>query len=706
MVMRPYQIAATEAILKRIEIASSYKLMGTTDAGGYIWHTTGSGKTLTSFKAAQLATGMGFLDKVLFVVDRQDLDFKTMKDFNQFQKDAVSGSVSTRKLAEALDNPAARIVVTTIQKLTNFIRQNPKHPIYAAHVAIVFDECHRSLFGGMHQAITKAFKNYHQFGFTGTPIFARNAATGGNPQLKTTEQVFGRRLHAYTVVDAIRDKTVLPFKIDYVRTAREADWVSDDKVSDIDRERALLAPERISGIVDYIVEHYAAKTKRGATFKVKNRHVTGFNSILACASIPAAKAYYAELAKRDHGLKVALIYSFAINEDDPDGLLAEEDFETSGLDASSREFLDAAMAGYNSMFGTNYDTSGDKFSSYHKDVARRLENRELDLLIVVNMFLTGFDAKTLNTLWVDKKLRYHGLIQAFSRTNRILNSVKTFGQIVCFRNLEQAVNGAVSLFGDREASGLVVLKPYTEYYDDYLKKIAELGHRFPLGVRWDDQKGFVTLYGAILRLRNILASFDEFDETAWGLSPRAVQDYQSAYLDIYGELRPKQTGDAENINDDLVFEIELVKQVAIDLAAILALVQKYHDDNCQDKEIPVEIRRAIDTNPDLRSKKDLIERFIDTLSPGADVDKAWAKYVAEAKTRELDQIIAEEHLKPAETHAFMDAAFRDGYVPTAGTAITRILPPVSPFADGDARAKAKVLVIDRLREFFERFTDV
>ncbi|MCL2653841.1 MAG: type I restriction endonuclease subunit R, partial [Propionibacteriaceae bacterium] len=311
MVMRPYQIVATEAILKRIEIATNYRQMGTIDAGGYIWHTTGSGKTLTSFKTAQLATGLGYLDKVLFVVDRQDLDFKTMKDFNKFQKDAVSTTGSTRQLAERLDDPSARIVVTTIQKLANFIKQRPSHPIYSAHVAIVFDECHRSQFGDMHTAVTKAFKNYHLFGFTGTPIFARNAVTGKNPQLRTTEQVFGRQLHTYTIVDAIRDKTVLPFKIDYVRTAREADWVRDDKVSDIDRERALLAPERVAGVVDYVLDHYKSKTK-GV-----------FNSILAVASIQAAKAYYAEFAKRNHGLKVALIYSFAVNEDDPDGVLPE-----------------------------------------------------------------------------------------------------------------------------------------------------------------------------------------------------------------------------------------------------------------------------------------------------------------------------------------------------------------------------------------------
>jgi len=706
MVMRPYQIVATEAILSRIVIASNYKKMGTLEAGGYIWHTTGSGKTLTSFKTAQLATDLGFLDKVLFVVDRQDLDFKTMKDFNQFQEGAVSGSVSTKQLTECLNDPSRRIVVTTIQKLSIFIGANPKHPVYAAHVAIVFDECHRSQFGEMHTKITKAFKNYHLFGFTGTPIFSRNASTGGNPQLKTTEQAFGKRLHAYTIVDAIRDKTVLPFKIDYVRTAREADWVRDDQVTDIDRERALLAPERVAGIVDYIVDHYDAKTKRGAGFQVKGRNVDGFNSILATASIPAAKAYYAELKKRPHGLKVALIYSFAVNEQDPSGLLAEEDFDTCGLDASSREFLDAAMADYNTIFGTNYDTSGDKFSSYHKDVARRLENRELDLLIVVNMFLTGFDAKTLNTLWVDKRLRHHGLIQAFSRTNRILNSVKTFGQIVCFRNLEQAVNDSIALFGDRDASGLVVLRPYDEYYEEYLAKTAELQERFPLGAPVDDAKGFVVLYGAILRLRNILLSFDEFTEDAWGISARDLQDFQSVYLDIYGELRPKADAERENINDDLVFEIELVKQVSIGLAEILQLVQEFHDDNCSDKEIPVSIRKSVDSNPSLRSKKDLIEQFIVALSPDAGVGAAWAAFIAAAKARELDQIIADEHLKPDETRAFMEAAFRDGSVPVTGTALTRILPPVSPFAADNARASLKARVLRRLSEFFDRFSEV
>ncbi|MCL2489961.1 MAG: type I restriction endonuclease subunit R, partial [Propionibacteriaceae bacterium] len=706
MVMRPYQIVATERILNQIVIATNYKRMGTTEAGGYIWHTTGSGKTLTSFKTAQLATDFGFLNKVLFVVDRQDLDVKTMRDFNQYQKDAVSGTTSTRQLTERLNDPKARIVVTTIQKLSIFIKQNPTHPVYAQHVAIIFDECHRSQFGGMHQAITKAFKNYHLFGFTGTPIFARNAGVGRDPQFRTTEQAFGRQLHSYTIVDAVRDKTVLPFKIDYMRTAREADWVADEQVEDIDRERALLAPPRIAGIVDYIIEHYAVKTKRGASMRVKDRRVDGFNSILATASIQAAKAYYAEFAKREHGLKVAVIYSFAVNEEEQDGILAEEDFETSGLDASSREFLDNAMADYNAMFGTNCDTSGDGFSRYFRDVATRLENRELDLLIVVNMFLTGFDAKTLNTLWVDKKLRYHGLIQAFSRTNRILNSVKTFGQIVCFRNLEQAVQDSIALFGDREASGLVVLKPYADYYADYLAKITELLQRFPVGEMWDDKKGFVVLFGAILRLVNILASFDEFDEAARVLPDRVESDYRGNYLDIYDELRPARAADAENINDDLVFEIELVKQVAIDLPAILALVQKYHDDNQTDKDIPVAIDKAVASNPNLRSKKDLIDQFIATLTPGANVDTAWGKYIAEAKAKELDAIIAEQHLNPEETRAFMEAAFRDGAIPLTGTSVTRILPPVSPFAPDNARAVLKATVLNRLREYYDRYTDV
>jgi len=698
MVMRPYQIVATEAILNRIQISSNYqsdpkRRPGTLGAGGYVWHTTGSGKTLTSFKTAQLAT-QGSLDKVLFVVDRQDLDYKTMRDFEMYQKDAVTGSTSTRKLKEALENPDARIVVTTIQKLVKFIGSNPGHPVYKAHVAIVFDECHRSQFGAMHKLITKSFQNYHLFGFTGTPIFARNAGPSADGGFTTTQQAFGDRLHTYNIVDAIRDKTVLPFRIDYVRTVREADDVEDEKVQDIDREKALLAPERIAGVVSYVIDHFDQKTKGS------------FNSILACASIDAAKAYYAEFRRRTSGLKVALIYSFAVNEDTTDGLLPEEGFETDGLDASSRDFLDAAIDDYNEMFSQSFDTGAQGFSGYYKDVSRRMVNREIDMLIVVNMFLTGFDAKTLNTLWVDKKLRYHGLIQAFSRTNRILNSVKSFGQIVCFRNLEEATEQAIALFGDAEASGLVLLRPYGEYLAQYQKMVAQLLAEFPLGARVDDEAGFIKLYGVILRLRNILASFDEFDATAGGLDERTFQDYQSLYLDIYASRRPAINDEKVDINDDLVFEIELVKQVAIDLPAILALVQKYHDGNCADRDVLAQIARAIASSPDLRAKKDLIEAFLATLTPGAEVEGAWAAFVAAAKARELDVIIAEEHLHPAATRAFMDAAFRDRVLPVTGTAVMGILPKVSRFATTNSLGEVKARVLLLLGAYFDRFLDV
>ncbi|MCL2802910.1 MAG: type I restriction endonuclease subunit R [Micrococcales bacterium] len=724
MVMRPYQIVAAEAILNRIELAGNYEQMGTVAAGGYIWHTTGSGKTLTSFKTAQLAKELDLLDRVLFVVDRQDLDFKTMKDFEHFQQGAVSGSTSTRKLREALDTSDARIVVTTIQKLTRLIARYPDHPVYGEHVAIIFDECHRSLFGQMQQDITRVFKRYHLFGFTGTPIFATNAGPGGvpkssarsgakhKPRLRTTEQVFGERLHTYTIVDAIRDKTVLPFKMDYVKSGDEAEEVRDLDVSDIDRERALLDHKRVAGIVSYILEHFNQKTKRGHTYRLKDRHLNGFNSIFATASIPAVKAYYAEFARQQadlplaQRLKVALIFSFAPNEATPDGLLPEEDFSPVTLDASSREFLDAAMAEYNQVFGTSFDTSGDSFAGYHKDVARRLEDREIDLLIVVNMFLTGFDAKTLNTLWVDKKLRHHGLIQAFSRTNRILNTVKAYGTIVCFRNLEPATNEALALFGDHEATGLVLLRPYDEYYAEYRAQVDELFDRFPVPASLDDERAFITLCGQLLRQRNILLSFDQFTEDQWLLTDRQWQDYLSAYNDLWTEWRLGQQGEKETINDDLVFEIELVKQVAMDLPAILALVQQHHEANTQDKQIPASISRAIDSSPSLRSKKDLIERFVATLAPDVDASLAWPDFVEAAKSRELDQIIADERLKADPAREFMANAFRDGGVPASGTAITRILPPTSRFAQSGQHATIKARVLDRLREFFSRFADL
>lgn len=734
LVMRPYQIVATEKILNRILVSENdKKRLGTPAAGGYIWHTTGSGKTLTSFKTAQLASKLAGIDKVLFVVDRKDLDYQTMKEYDKFEKGAANSNTSTVVLKKQLENPNARIIITTIQKLATFISQNKGHEIYNGHIVVIFDECHRSQFGDMHTAIVKAFKNYHLFGFTGTPIFAVNAGSGGNPQLKTTEQAFGEKLHTYTIVDAINDKNVLPFRIDYINTVQMPDDVKDKQVRAIDRENALLAHERLEKIVAYTLEHFDQKTYRnqnkshyrfnvttnvGEVISSKNKteeikvttRVNGFNSIFATASIDAAKRYYTEFKRQQEAstgekLKIALIYSFAANEEDPDGILAEEDFETSGLDQSSRDFLDAAIQDYNALFGTSYDTSADKFQNYYKDLSLRIKNREVDITIVANMFLTGFDATTLNTLWVDKNLRQHGLIQAFSRTNRILNTVKTFGNIVCFRDLEQETNDAIALFGDKDASGIVLLKPYGEYYDEYEQRIAELIQKYPLGdqiIGEENKKEFIKLYGSILRLKNILQSFDDF-AGAEILRPRDFQDYQSIYISLYQEFRSQSDADKESINDDIVFEIELIKQVEINIDYILMLVKKYHDNNCQDKEILANIDRAIDSSISLRSKKDLIKQFVDSLTVDSVVDDDWRTFMEGKKVEELDRIIAEEGLNRDETYKFIDVAFRDGAIKASGIAITSILPPVSRFSPNSSHAAKKQTVLNKLTDFFGRF---
>jgi len=589
LVMRPYQIVAAERILQRIGTATNHKQLGTVAAGGYIWHTTGSGKTLTSFKAAQLARGLPDIDKVLFVVDRKDLDYQTMREYERFEKGAANSNTSTTVLKRQLEDPSARIIITTIQKLSRFVAKNKKHPVYDQHVVVIFDECHRSQFGDMHDEITRVFKRYHLFGFTGTPIFADNAGASGNPLRRTTEQAFGDRLHTYTIVDAINDKNVLPFRIDYINTIKASSSIKDKKVSAIDTERALLAPERVTQIVGYIREHFDQKTKRSASYRHDGKRLAGFNSLFACASIDAAKRYYAEFSAQQKDLpeaqrlKVGLIYSFAANEEESDGLLGEEEFETEGLDKSSRDFLDAAIGDYNALFGTSFDTSADKFQNYYKDLSQRLKKRELDLVIVVNMFLTGFDATTLNTLWADKNLRAHGLIQAYSRTNRILNSVKTYGNIVSFRDLEQETNDALALFGNKDAKGIVLLKPYAEYYKEYQKRIEELVTNFPLGKAITGeaaQKAFIKLFGSILRLKNILTAFDDFAGNEI-LSERDFQDYQSLYLNLYAEFRSTSDADKESINDDVVFEIELIKQVEINVDYILMLVERYLNDQGQ-----------------------------------------------------------------------------------------------------------------------------
>ena len=746
LVMRPYQIVATERILNRIEIANNYKKYGTVAGGGYIWHTTGSGKTLTSFKTAQLATKLDYIDKVLFVVDRKDLDYQTMKEYDRFEKGAANSNTSTAVLKRQLEDDNARIIITTIQKLATFIKKNAGHSVFDKRVVIIFDECHRSQFGDMHQAITKYFKKYHLFGFTGTPIFAVNAGVSKNPTLRTTEQAFGDQLHAYTIVDAINDKNVLPFRVDYIKTMDAEPDIDDKEVWDINREKAFLAPERIRLVTDYILTHFDQKTYRGDktyTYSVlqniaevasagskqqieeikQKQRVSGFNSIFAVSSVDAAKLYYAEFQRQmaenpQKRLKVAVIYSYGANEEETDGILDEENPEdTSALDQSSRDFLDAAIRDYNGMFHTNYSTDGDKFQNYYKDVSLRMKNKELDLLIVVNMFLTGFDATTLNTLWVDKNLKMHGLIQAYSRTNRILNSIKVFGNIVCFRNLQKRTDDAISLFGDKEAGGIVLMRGYKDYYfgyedadgkyhPGYQDMIEELTTKFPLTEERitgeQRQKEFIVLFGAILRMRNLLTSFDEFAGSEI-LSERDFQDYLGRYQDLRDEWKNRKPGgEKEDITDDIVFEIELIKQIEINIDYILLLVQKYHDSHCDDKEVLITIRKAVDASPELRSKKALIETFIAGINDVSDVMLEWRTFVAEEKERQLVAIIQEENLKDDETRRFMESSFRDGSVKTTGTDIDRLMPPISRFGGGN-RAEKKQTIIEKLKGFFDRF---
>ena len=751
MVMRPYQIAATERIIQRINVADNYKFYGSIKGGGYVWHTTGSGKTLTSFKTAQLASRLPYIDKVLFVVDRKDLDYQTMKEYNRFEEGAADGNTSTSVLQRQLENKDKnggyhdyRIIITTIQKLSIFVQKNKNHPVFQQRVVIIFDECHRSNFGQMHSAITKNFKKYNLFGFTGTPIFAQNAGTGGDMRLKTTQQAFGDKLHTYTIVDAINDENVLPFRIDYVNTIKEKEGILDQQISAIDREKAMASPERVSQVVKYILEHFDQKTKRSSYYSFRvlddihkvasarkgarvSEHKTeqklnGFNAMFAVASIPMAKAYYNEFKRQQaelpetQRLKIATIYSYGANEEEIDGILAEENPEsTTQLDQQSRDFLEGAIRDYNLMFSTNYDTSSDKFQNYYKDLSLRMKNRQVDLLIVVNMFLTGFDATTLNTLFVDKNLKQHGLIQAFSRTNRILNSVKTFGNIVCFRDLQQATDDAIALFGDKDASSIVVLRDFLSYYDGYdtekgkhcygYKELVEqLQNEFPEGetiLGEDAERRFVALFGSLLKSINILSAFDQF-EGRQIITDRQLQDYQSNYLDLQEKWRRRRPGDKENINDDLVFETELIRQVEINIDYILLLVQKYHDSNCTNKEILVNISKAIGSSIQLRSKKELIENFIGSVNADTDVEKSWKDFVRQRKDEDLKEIIDSEHLKPQETRAFIDNSFRDGQVRTTGTDIDRILPPMSRFGGGNRQEKKKS-VIDKIQAFFDRY---
>ena len=739
LVMRAYQIVATEKILNRINIAYNNKFYGTINAGGYIWHTTGSGKTLTSFKTSQLVTKLPFIDKVLFVVDRKDLDYQTMKEYNKFKEGAANSNTSTKVLESQLNDDNAKIIITTIQKLSTFIKKNTNSDIFNKHVVFIFDECHRSQFGEMHKSIIKRFKKYYIFGFTGTPIFPENARTIKGIS-ETTEQVFGERLHTYTIVNAIADKNVLPFKYEYIGRVDIRDGVKDEKIYDIDEEKYFDNHIRINLITNYIINHFSTKTKTNESYlystldnviavaKKQNteeiktkKNVNGFNSIFAVSSIKMAKEYYNEFKKllslNNSNLKVAIIYSYGVN--DEDGIIDENSESTDNLSLDDRTFLDNAIKDYNKMFGTSYDTSSEKFQNYYKDISLRMKNREIDILIVVNMFLTGFDAKTLNTLWVDKSLKWHGLIQAFSRTNRILNSVKTYGNIVSFRNLENRLNEALAKFGDEEARGVVLLKPYKDYYygyeDENGKKFAgyqelvnKLTTKFKPGELMqseEEQKEFIKLYGSILKVMNILSSFDEFKNEEL-ISERDKQDYHSVYIELYNEFKNKAKREKTDISEDVVFEMELIKSIEVNIDYILALVKKYHDSNMEDKEILVTIQKNIMASPDLRNKKDLIMEFIESLNQESDIYNDFELFMNSKKKEELDKIIVEENLNKNETYKFIKRSFEQGKVETNGTEISDILPPMNMFSPTNDRQEKKNKVIDKLLEFFNKFFNI
>lgn len=735
LVMRPYQISATEAILQKIYVSTNQRQVGTIHAGGFIWHTTGSGKTLTSFKTAQLCTRLDYVDKVLFVVDRKDLDYQTILEYENFQEGCVSQNKTTKELKEQLENDQASIVITTIQKLNTFCKKEKAHTIYNKHIVIIFDECHRSQFGDMHKMIVRRFCKYHIFGFTGTPIFPENATN----ELQTTVQVFGgepdeqgrpiKPLHTYTVVNAIADENVLPFRMEYIRTMKTADNIADEQVQGINHEGALLDPKRIEEIVQYVLAHYDRKTKRNEVDNLTNKRLKGFNSIFATASIDAAKCYYTEFKRqqenlpKEQQLKIGLIYSFGVN--DEVGMPDEDSDSTEALSQSDRDFLDDAIKDYNGYFATNFDTSSDKFPNFYKDVSQRMKQRELDMLIVVNMFLTGFDATTLNTLWVDKNLRQHGLMQAFSRTNRILDRIKQFGNIICFRDLEEETNKAIALFADDnpKAHGVVLMKTYEEYlhgYDDeegkhhpgFEEMVNALKENFPLDANMafmgeKAEKEFIRQFGTYLRMKNILDTFDQFeDDKTQYISQFTEQDYTSIYLDLRDKYRPQHEGEMVDINDDLVFEIELIKQVEINVDYIISLIEKHRADKGDDKVLEVQITKAIGASPALRNKKELIEAFVQQYTPSKDITNQWIAFVSKQAQQQIEDIIVTENLKRNETIEFMRHSFQIGEVERFGDRITKCLPPMPLFGAGKQRSETKQRVLEKMLDYFDRFYDI
>lgn len=715
LVLRPYQIAACEKILQKIAISyhnKFYEKASEQKSGGYIWHTTGSGKTLTSFKTAQLVSKIPEIAKVLFVVDRKDLDYQTMREYDRFQKGAATGSKNTKELHARLHSTDKdhKIIITTIQKLSRFIAQAKNSEIFNEHIVMIFDECHRSQFGQMQKDISKAFKKLYLFGFTGTPIFAANALG-----FETTERVFGACLHRYTIIHAIRDSNVLPFRVSYHATTKLKSAIQDEQVPAIDTEEILLAKERIAQITSYILEHFATQTKRSSTYTLNGKHTKGFNAIFATQSIPMAMRYYEEFQAQQASLpesqrlKVGIIYSYAPNDEQEE----ESSEDTASLPKSQRDFLDAAISDYNVAFKCEYDSSADNFHNYYKDFSLKLKNRELDLAIVVNMFLTGFDATTLNTLYVDKSLRHHGLLQAYSRTNRILNSIKSFGNIIAFRDLQRNTDDALALFSDENAKGIVFLRSLEEYlhgYTDdkgehkgYHELLSTLRTRFPLNnflestLKQSDKKDFLALFGEILKLRNILEVFDEFSDP---LSERDRQDYQSYYIDTYESLRTKDQAQKHSVLDEVEFEVELLKQVEVSIEYILELIAKYH----KDKHSYEHIVKLLDSSLSLRSKKELLLRFIQSLNPQSDVEKDFRAYINARKNESLETIITELKLKPEKTRAFIQDAFERGELRDYGQAFGDILPPSPLFGKGAEQTHiVRKQALEKLQAFFELF---
>lgn len=729
MIMRPYQIAATERILWKIKSSHESKIYGSAAAGGFIWHTTGSGKTLTSFKTARLATDLDFIDKVFFVVDRKDLDYQTMNEYKKFQEDSVNGSKDTKELKKSIEKDDNRIVVTTIQKLNEFVKKYPEHEIYEKECVLIYDECHRSQFGDAQKNIRRSFKKYYQFGFTGTPIFAENSLTG-----ETTSSIFGAQLHSYVITDAIRDGKVLKFKVDYNNIKskfKEAEKESDEKELKKYENKMLLHPERISEITKYILDIYDTKTHRNVCYDRDEKRLNGFNAMFAVQSVEAAKLYYEEFEKQqmdlpeDKKLKVASIFSFQANEEQTSiGEIADENFNPSAMNSSAKEFLDRIIGDYNKSFGTNYSTEAGEFQNYYKDLSRRVKEKEVDLLIVVGMFLTGFDAPTLNTLFVDKNLRYHGLIQAFSRTNRILNKVKAFGNIVCFRDLEKATEDAIKTFGDENSVNIILENSFEDYMNGFKDKDSgkvikgyieisnELVQKFPEPTEIEldaDKKEFVELFGELLKSENILRNFDEFQNVDKIISERLMQDMKSVYVDIRENITKRRNYDDAQKTDidfsDVEFQIDLLKTDEINLDYILKLILEKYKEHDDIEVIKAEVKRAIRSSLGTRAKEELIMSYINStrlseLKTNDDIVESFYEFARKEKAKNVDELISEERLN-SDAKRFIEKSIAKGYVDYAGDELDSILPPTSRRGGLREKKKGEVLAkIDAIVNIF------